>query len=128
MSYAGATGHNNAAGLVTFSPQPACNGIAYPVRRHVGSGLVLVDGAAMATLVFNVLQVSEYSVIMAALGLSMTDVSDESGLVTVSLPGPDRVTFSNYNGTVFHNRLDTKFEDHLYRDVKFLLTDLVALT
>lgn len=128
MTVAGAAGYNNTAGLVTFDPQPHCPWMAYPIRRHVGSGLVLVDGSAQAVLLFNVLRVYEYSAVMGAWGLSMTDISEESARVTVRLPGPDRTTFTTYNATLWHNRKDdATYKDHVYHDVLFTLKGLVAL-
>ncbi len=128
MMYAGAPGYDNVAGLVVFDPQPQCPGISYPLRRHVGNGLMLVDGAPTATVTFNVLRVDQYLAILSALDLSTTDVTDESGLVTVRLPGPDRVTFADYNATVLHNRRDdVRFGGHNYHNVRFTFIGLVAI-
>lgn len=122
-TYQWADGNNNAAGLTDLSPQPSTFNIHYPLRVYGGDGTPKNKGSAFAILRYHKeLTETQYNSLLTQLGLSSALFNPG----TVKLIGEDRTTWANYNGTVIKPHNPT-YERGFYRDVEFIINELVAL-
>jgi hypothetical protein len=102
-----ATGHNNAAGFVTFLVEPWCPQIA-PGPLVIGlSGVVSENGWRSAELRWHPKVPNSIKVdALNKAGLT-SGATVQSVLVTVRLPSnKDRTVYANYNATAFYDESD----------------------
>lgn len=122
-----AVGHNNAAGLVTVTPQPMSPGILYPRQVNAASGDVYDDGRAYTVWLYDgVLTPAQYAALLTAFGLA----SARTALVTVATVTDEaRTTWASYNARIVRpfNGSDARFKRGFWRDVTFVLRNLEAL-
>lgn len=118
-TYQVADGHDNEAGYANLTTQPACEGVRYAREVFVQSGQVYRTGERYARLKNNVMTASEFTTALTEWGVASAETND----ITVTLPGDDRA-MDNWNGTVV--RPYPEFKDGLYRDVEWLVKQLVA--
>lgn len=125
MAYQIADGHNNAGGLVDITPQPACEGVRYPVHVMGGDGTPKNKGAAFAIFRYSgELNESsdQFTSLLTQFGLSSALFND----VTVSIINEDRATFTNYNGRII-KPFNTEYKKAYYRDIEFVIINLEAI-
>lgn len=95
MTYKVADGHDNEAGYVTLSPQPAApRGTRYPDIYYSGVGAALPKGKRSLTLVWNSLDNATRASVRSQLGLTDTVLTNEA---TMYLPSNDGQTWGDYN-------------------------------
>lgn len=127
MTYQIASGHDNAGGLVTVTPQPASPGILYPRRIYAASGAVYEDGTPYTLWVYSdILTADQYDALLTAFGLTAA----VSALVTVrTISGEDRTTYTTYNARIVRPRNgDTaKYANGFWHDVVFVIREMEAL-
>lgn len=115
-----AIGHNNAAGLTAFPVSPDTDGLQYP--REIGGNF---DGKPFHILRFpDIMTPEDWVATLALCGLS--DPAIKSALVTVHLPGEDKVTYANWNGSAMRSR-QTPFEYCWYKAPVITISRLAAL-
>ena len=123
MTYKIAAAHDNAAGLTTVTPQPACEGIQYPRMIRAASGKVYPDGQAYCEWRYGPeLDETVYNSLLTQFGLTSVWFAEVT-VATVS--SADRVTFSNYNGRII--RPQVQYSKGFYRNVVFLVSELEAI-
>jgi len=122
--YKVASGHNQQNDVEALAVQPWSTAIDYRApRQFASSGAVHTQGVASAELVFDFLTEGDLSTLDTALGVSMTTPSSD---ITIYMRGNDG-TFGYYNARVIRPNIQ-RADDLLYHNVRYLLTDLEAIT
>ena len=127
MTFQGADGHDNSAGLAEFDPQPMFTGITFPEFVY-GANIAYSRGSMMCSFNFNNVLPTVYAAQLAILGatVSYLEVYRE---VTIKIPGYDRITFSNFNALFIHRRgIDTDWDLGKYVRVtfNFIMLELIV--
>lgn len=122
-----ADGHGNYAGLAQITPLNtgfSTSGVRYSEFIPLADGTWKPYGALYEEVTYINLQISEYTAILAVLGLS-NDFDDTSNEVTYRTIGADHATYTSYNATVVHRKgVDTDFTNNVYARAVFLFTKL----
>jgi len=125
MTHKIADAHNNEAGLATVSPQPVSPGILFPRRFFSVDRTPYNDGSPFTRWIYSMIPPETYAALLSTFGLTTALYND----VTVSVVGDDRTTFANYNGRIIKPEpdKDVRYRKGFYRDVMFLIVELVAI-
>ncbi|MHC4617383.1 MAG: hypothetical protein ACYTEQ_06475 [Planctomycetota bacterium] len=122
-----ATGFNNAASLALIDPQPASPGVIDPDIRVAGDATRYGNGARFTEWRFGFLTVSQYTTLLASLGVSRTTKSAQVTIRTVLQD--DYATYANYNAVANNPEPDTGYQYYggRYLNVIIAFTRLEAI-
>ena len=96
-TYQAASGYNNTAGYANIPTQPRCHGVSYHLEREAHDFTVYGDGVREATLIYDILRVTDFSALLTFFGLTG---ATRSAKITITLPSEDDRAMIDYNATI----------------------------
>jgi hypothetical protein len=120
-TYQIADGHDQAGSLAAIIPQPKSPGVQQ-AKRVFAASAVYDTGVTFCLWVFTALTEAEYTSLLSQCGLSSA-VTNEVTIKTTETD--DRTTWTDYNGLII-KPFNPKFDAGYYRDVEFMIRELVA--